>query len=100
MKRVSRHASERMRERCGLPKSAIEKTARRAFEKGHKREDFSGSFRRYLDKEFHKAEGDLRIHGNHIWVFMHGTLVTVWGIPSPYRKHKPRKEPSNETVEL
>lgn len=79
-----------------MPKSAIASTAEKA-KNGVTRYAFSGSFRRYLDKEFNVGECDLRIYQQNIWLFKGDKLVTVWAVPQKYRKYKPsEKESPNE----
>ena len=45
MVRVSKHASQRLKERCGLKKKSVRRMADIAFMKGMKEEDTSGQLR-------------------------------------------------------
>ena len=85
---VSRHGSDRMRQRIGFNKRAVERTAKIAYLKGITNKNISGSFRRYLD-EVAAKEGNIqiRIHGNYVYLFgLNGVLVTVLEVPRQFRQ--------------
>lgn len=80
---ISDHAGERMKERLGIPKSARQRTAQRAYDEGLKHADTIGNLRRYLDKQYlsHGQANNMRIHGHHIFVFSNASLITVLHLP-------------------
>jgi hypothetical protein len=89
---ISQHAFERATERLGVPKRAVLRLADRAWEEGHRQNDYRGSFARFL--------GDLGawyhttpvVYHGHVYAFGVGrTLVTVYPVPSRFRNHKPRR---------
>lgn len=84
---VSKHASDRVRERLGMPKKAVTRLAEQAFDKGMRRADFSGSFRRYLDATFfaERKGNNMRVYGHHLFLFQDDTLITAWIVPPKYR---------------
>ena len=92
---VSAHAEERMTERLGIKKSATDRMAQRAFERGSDHSQYSGSFRRYLDKlilSHNYSAKAIKIFGEHIYLFGNNmTLITVLQVPTEYKKHKPKK---------
>lgn len=79
---VTDHADERIKERLGLPKSARQTAAQRAFDKGKTRDECVGKLKRYLDLKCitHRAGNNIRIYAEHIWVFQDNTLITVYDI--------------------
>lgn len=85
--RITEHAENRAKERIGLNKSAIERTAAKALEKGKKHGDYSGRFKRYLDGLFlsHKNANNMRVYGGHVYLFHDEILVTVFIIPNAFK---------------
>ena len=85
---ITRHAKKRMKERLGLPRSALQKAADRAFEEGRTHSEFNGSAKRYLDSLWfmNKRIGHLRIYGGQVYIFAGTTLVTVYPVPQKLRK--------------
>jgi hypothetical protein len=87
---MTHHGDKRMRERIGLPKSAVRRMEESARLDGIRREEFSGSIRRYLDKQFVEGgrDKDIRIYSQHIFIFKGETLITCWRLPHKYTKAK------------
>ncbi len=84
---VSKHGKERIGERCGLRKRAVQRLADSAFNRGKRIHDFSGSFRRYLEGVY-MAQGNannLRIYNEKLWLFADSCLITVWHLPNEYK---------------
>ena len=84
---VTRHGKERIGERCGLRKRAVQRLADSAFSRGKRIYDFSGSFRRYLE-EIYLTQGNannLRVYSEKCWLFADSTLITVWHLPNEYK---------------
>lgn len=84
---VTRHAADRTHERLGIPKKATDKIAAKAFECGIRREEISGSLRRYLDHLYsqHYTANNIRVFTYYIYIFCEDTLVTVEPLPQKYR---------------
>lgn len=89
---ITTHADERVRKRLGLPRKAVEKQAAAALARGATHADYSGSFRRYLDKVFlsERNASNMRVHAGHLYLFNGDTLITCWPIPPKFRSVKPR----------
>ena len=83
---ISEHAHERMKERLGLPKSARQAAAVRAFLLGRQRDEIDPRLRKYLDgkREYEGSHG-FRVYGNHVFVFTGYRLITVYEIPKHLR---------------
>jgi hypothetical protein len=75
-----------MKERCGCNKSAHQKIAATALEKGITHAQTSGSLKRYLDSLFlkHRTANNLRIWGDKVFVFRGDVLITVLQLPQKY----------------
>jgi hypothetical protein len=85
---VTYHAEERIKIRMGLGKSAFEKVATKALECGLKHKDVAGKLKRYLDKIYldHGNANNMRIYNNKIFLFCGDILITVFDLPSEFRK--------------
>lgn len=96
MNQATIHGSKRLRERVSTSKRQVEL----AIKRGYSINNYSGSFRRYLDKIKKKEQEEvhLRIYGNHIYIFnIYWILITVLNIPTKYLKYK-RKEVANGKI--
>lgn len=89
MVRVSKHASQRLKERCGLKKKSVHRMADIAFMKGMKEEDTSGQLNRFMVKLYctNMDANNIRIYGNYIYIFCGETLVTVLHVPHRLKNH-------------
>lgn len=85
---VTSHAEDRMSERLNINKKAIKRQAELALERGKKHSDFSGSFCRYLDRVYltERNANNMRIYNNSVFLFHNDILITVFQVPSKYRK--------------
>ena len=90
---VTHHAVKRCRKRLGLPKRAVTRNAERAFAEGRQHGDFTGSFKRYLDRVHFKdpSVNQLRVFGGTLFLFADGVLITAWPVPPKFRKIAERK---------
>ena len=86
---VTRHGNRRSRERLGIPKKAAERAAKNALDKGLKHKDMSGGLRRYMDYLYMRGgceANNMRLYGDHIYIFRDETLITVLNVPPEHRK--------------
>jgi len=83
---VTRHAMTRGKQRLGLGKKAMQRTADKALLLGRKHEEFTGGLRRYLDCVYleHKKASNMRVHGQFIYLFAGVTLITVLNVPPKF----------------
>ena len=81
--RVTKHATDRFKERLGLPKRACLKQATKAFDSGLKHCNAKGRARRYLDGVFlkYKTANNIRVHAGGLYIFADMTLITVMLLP-------------------
>lgn len=84
---ITEHADERMKQRLGLPKSARQSAAQRAFDKGRQHKDTAGRLKRYLDGCWlkHRNADNVRLHAEHIWFFQGCRLIALYEIPKSLR---------------
>lgn len=88
MTEVTWHGKNRLKERVGIPKRASQKQTQRAFEKGISIDETVGSLRNYLDGVFLKegTANNLRVWSGNVYVFTDERLITVFALPSRFRK--------------
>ena len=85
---MTKHGEERIRERCGLPKKAVNKMAETAFQKGLNHSDCTGRLGKYLDNLFFngKGWGYIKLYAEKVWIYTkEQDLITVFNIPSPHK---------------
>ena len=85
---VTNHASKRIKERCGLPKKAVDRNAMIALEKGLTHKDCTGSLKKYVDYLIlsHKKGANIHLYGNHVYIFKSDILITVLQLPNSHKK--------------
>lgn len=97
MVKVSRHACQRLKQRCGLKRKSVQRMADIAFEDGLRHEETSGQLNKWFSTLFmgNEAANNIRIYGNFAYIFCDNTLVTVLSAPkrlhNQIRGHKKRK---------
>lgn len=81
---VSRHAYERLHERCGLSRKAAIRMAEKAFYIGMKHSDTKGQINRWITSLYfnNKNANNIRLYGNFAYIFCNKILVTVLEIPN------------------
>ena len=81
---VSRHAYERLHERCGLSRKAATRMAEKAFYTGMKHSDTKGQINRWITSLYfnNKNANNIRLYGNFAYIFCNKILVTVLEIPN------------------
>ena len=87
--RVTKHGNRRSRERMGIPKKAVDRNAQIALEKGIRHRDATGKLKRYMDYLYMRGgceANNMRVYGDHIYIFRDETLITVLNVPPEHRK--------------
>ena len=81
---VSRHAYERLHERCGLSRKAATRMAEKAFYTGMTHSDTRGQINRWITSLYfnNKNANNIRLYGNFAYIFCNKILVTVLEIPN------------------
>jgi hypothetical protein len=91
MTHITRHARRRGKERLGLPLRALERLVPKVLQDGRTRSDYRrGRVQRYLDglanDPLHHGKADnIRIYGEHVFLFNADTLITVLHVPHDLR---------------
>ena len=76
---VSRHAYERLHERCGLSRKAATRMAEKAFYIGMKHSDTKGQINRWITSLYfnNKNANNIRLYGNFAYIFCNKILERV-----------------------
>ena len=85
---VTNHAYDRVRERVGLPKRAVERLARTAMQRGRTSDEFNGFMALYLDRvqDRHNPDAVVKVFRGYMWLFCDNRLLTVIQIPKDLRR--------------
>lgn len=90
--RITAHANDRGKERLGLNRAALLRTAEIALSEGFTHAQTTGQLKRYLDLLYlsERTANNLRIHGEQVFVFAGETLITVHQVPNNLRGYLQR----------
>lgn len=88
MNNITDHARKRIKKRVG--KADPEKLLGEALMSGYKHNQFTGSFRKYLDRLSITHKSTPIIHKGQILFIAGSRLITLYPIPSKYKNHKPK----------
>jgi hypothetical protein len=86
---ITDHAENRIRQRCGLPRRAVNKKAEVALRDGLSHKECTGRLKKYFDYLFlsHGGVGaNIRIYGDNVYIFTRDKLITVLPLPNEHRK--------------
>lgn len=87
--KISNHAKQRLKERCGLQKKSLDRMAQRAFEQGIAHAQTKGRLNKWITKLYfqHRTASKVRIYGEKCYLFdRNETLITVMDIPNDLKK--------------
>lgn len=88
---VSRHATQRARERLGWSGRVLQRMVSRVLGFGIASDDVAGTVHRYMEEKEATAGSFVRSYGENLFVFQAGpalgelTLITVWPLPGEMR---------------
>ncbi len=86
--KISDHAKQRMKERCGFNKKSQERMAKRALEQGITHKQTKGRLNKWVTSLYFKNRNanNIRIYGDNAYIFCGDTLVTVIPVPPSLKK--------------
>lgn len=86
------HAIERLKERVGLNRKAGQRTAEKAYHHGTPPEATTGDLRTWLECLRCSATNatNLRLYGQHLYLFKGAILITVYWVPKEHLKSLPK----------
>ena len=85
---VTRHAEMRIRERLGIPRSAVRRNVAKALNEGIPYYETNGPLKTYLRWLFLQKQeaNNIRVMCHYVYLFKEELLITVVPLPSKYRK--------------
>lgn len=91
---ITKHAEQRLKERVGLNKKALQRAAEAAYDKGIKHQETTGSLKKWVTSLYfnNKAANNIRLYNEKAWIFTDQKLITV--IPMPVSLKKSLREMS------
>lgn len=94
---VTKHAKQRIRQRCGVNDAL--RISKIAYERGLKHSDLTGNLKKWVDGLWfrNKTANQIRLYGDKAYIFRDATLITVLQIPHNLVKDadRARKEKEN-----
>lgn len=80
---VTKHAKQRMKQRCGINEKSTDRMAKIAFEKGLKHSDLTGNLKKWVDSLYFRkcTANQIRLYGDKAYIFHNTKLITVIQIP-------------------
>ena len=80
---VTKHAKQRMKQRCGLKEKSSDRIAKIAYEKGLRHSDLTGNLKKWVDKQYfyNRRANQIRLYGDKAYIFHNQNLITVIQIP-------------------
>lgn len=81
--KVTKHAKERMKQRCGLNAKSSDRIAKIAYEKGLRHADLTGNLKKWVDGLYFKntVANQIRLYGDKTYIFHDTDLITVLQTP-------------------
>lgn len=80
---ITKHAKQRMKQRCGLNEKSADRMAQIAYEKGLKHGDLTGNLKKWVDSLYfyNRNANQIRLYGDKAYIFHDTKLITVIQIP-------------------
>jgi len=100
--KVTEHAKNRMKERCGLNKKSKDRIVQKVFHEGIRHCETKGRLNKWVTSLWgrNKSANEIRLYGGKAYIFCGETLVTVLPIPpnlmKDFSKMTTKKEKTDE----
>ena len=100
--RITDHAYDRAKERCGWNKATLDRMTKKALDYGISHKNVMGSLRKWIDYVYlsHCNANGFKIYGEWLFLFktenhfQNETLITIYQIPNKYKNtiHKMKEK--------
>lgn len=86
---VSKHAEQRIKERCGFTKKASNRMAKRVYEKGISHNQTKGQLNKWITRLYfaNRRANNIKLYGDKAYIYCDEILVTVLQIPANLMKN-------------
>ena len=80
---VTKHAKQRMKQRCGLKEKSSDRIAKIAYKKGLRHSDLTGNLKKWVDSLYFRnhSANQIRLYSDKAYIFAGEKLITVLQIP-------------------
>ena len=80
---VTKHATYRMKQRCGIGKNSINKMAKKVYQLGVRHAETSGNLQKWVDSLYfyNKSANQIRLYGDMAYIFHNQKLITEFLVP-------------------
>lgn len=80
---ITKHAKQRMKQRCGLKEKSSDRIAKKAYENGLRHGDCTGNLKKWVDSLYfrNQSANQIRLYSDKAYIFMNQKLITVLQIP-------------------
>lgn len=84
--KLTENSKDVLKDRVGLPVSAKEKLAQTAFDEGLQHKECVGKLHKYVSYLYNRCKrgNQIRLYGNHVYMFHNGRLITVFTIDNAH----------------
>lgn len=84
MPKISQHSEARLKERCGLNKSSMNRIADKAYKYGVTHSEATGNLKKWMDRLYlsYERSNNTRLYGDKAYLFHNNFLITVIQIPN------------------
>ena len=84
---ITKHSKKRAKERLGINNKSLERMAPIVLEKGIGHSEVPNKLKKYFDKLYlsHGNGNNIKIYGNHIYIFANEVLITVLHLPKHFK---------------
>ncbi len=81
---ITKHAEQRLKERVGLNKKALQRAAEAAYSKGIRHQETTGNLKKWVTSLYfnNKAANNIRLYNGKAWIFAEQKLITVIQVPA------------------
>ena len=85
---ITKHSRKRAKERIGINDKSLERMTPIVLENGIGHSELPGKLKKYVDGLFlsHGNGNNIKIYGNHTYIFMNDVLITILHLPKRYSK--------------
>lgn len=86
---ITKHAKDRMKQRCGFNKKAVNRMAEKALTDGIPHKKTKGQLNKWITSLYFYSEraNNIRIYGDKAYIFRDDRLITVIQVPPSLRKN-------------
>lgn len=88
MLKITQHAYNRAKERCGLKRKSLDRIIDKAYKNGLARHELKGNLHKWVTAQYYHDDNkkQMIIYGEYLFIFSSCVLITIYSIPVNLRK--------------